>query len=382
MLLKMRDQPEQHALGTIHRTAARHPSTGLGGCSSTDYKIRQLIKDIEVSISADVGMNQVPKIAVVIPSYKVCEHILQVIAKIGEDVSRIYVIDDACPLGSAALVEKDCRDPRVVVLRHAQNQGVGATVITGYLAALRDGMDIIVKVDGDGQMDPALIPYFVAPIAAGEADYVKGNRFFDLEGLWSMPKTRLIGNAALSFMTKLSSGYWDLFDPTNGYTAIHRDVALHVPFEKVSRRYFFETDMLFRLNILRAVVIDVPMDAAYGRETSNLKVSKVLPEFIFKHVRNFCKRIFYNYYLRDMSIASIELPLGLVMFLFGILFGAYQWNQSITTGLSSSSGTVMLSALPIIIGLQLILAFLGHDIRSVPSRPFHRSRQNYLRRAT
>jgi dolichol-phosphate mannosyltransferase len=328
-------------------------------------------KDLILRASVDA-----PRIAVVVPSYKVCGHILHVIEQVGSEVSRIYVVDDGCPHGSGALVEKNCGDERVVVITHPTNQGVGAAVMTGYRAALADGMDIIVKIDGDGQMDPRLIPEFVELIVAGEADYTKGNRFFDLEELGKMPKSRLFGNAALSFMTKLSSGYWDLFDPTNGYTAIHRDVALHLPFEKVSRRYFFETDMLFRLNTLRAVVVDIPMDANYGSEVSNLKISRIFFEFLLKHVQNFGKRIFYNYYLRDMSIGSIELPVGLALFSFGASFGAYRWVQSIHTGLPSSSGTVMLSALPVIIGLQLMLAFLGHDIRSVPNKPFHLLRRN------
>lgn len=190
-----------------------------------------------------------------------------------------------------------------------------------------------------------------------------------------MPKMRLFGNAALSFITKFSSGYWNIFDPTNGYTAIHRDVASHLPWKKLSRRYFFETDILFRLNILRAVVIDVPMSARYGDEVSNLKISKVAGEFLTKNIRNFVKRIFYNYYLRDMSLASIELPLGLLSFIFGVAFGLTNWWQSVHEGTVSSAGTVMLSALPVIVGLQLMLAFLGQDISSVPTRAFHRNRQ-------
>ena len=248
--------------------------------------------------------------------------------------------------------------------------------MTGYQAAIDDGMEIIVKVDGDGQMDPGLIIDFVEPILRGEADYTKGNRFFDLEGIKAMPKARLIGNAVLSFMTKLSSGYWNLFDPTNGYTAIHRDVARHLPFDKISRRYFFETDMLFRLNLFRAVVVDIPMNAEYGDEVSNLKISKIVGEFIFKHARNFFKRIFYNYYLRDMSLASIELPVGFLLLLFGFMFGLTQWWRAVNSGVPSPSGTVMLSALPVIIGLQLILAFLGHDISSIPDRTVHRRGRN------
>lgn len=311
-----------------------------------------------------------PKIAVVIPSYKVRNHILGVIGSIGPEVSRIYVVDDCCPDQSGSYVEMNCRDDRVTVVRHIENQGVGGAVMTGYQKALEDGNDIIVKVDGDGQMDPRLIPHFVAPIARGEADYTKGNRFYDLEGVRTMPKVRLFGNAVLSLMTKISAGYWDLFDPTNGYTAIHADVAGHLPYSKVSKRYFFETDILFRLNTLRAVVVDIPMTAHYGDEVSNLKISRILGEFLFKHARNFCKRIFYNYYLRDMSLASFELPIGLLLVLLGGGVGVYYWANALATGIATSPGTVMVAALPVIVGTQFILAFLGHDIASVPRRPF------------
>ena len=315
---------------------------------------------------------KVQKIAVVIPSFKVKRHILGVINAIGPEVSRIYVIDDCCPHNSGDFVSSNTHDSRVVVILHDKNQGVGGAVMTGYQAAINDGMNIIVKIDGDGQMDPSLIPEFAAPIAEREADYTKGNRFFDLETVKTMPRIRLFGNAVLSFITKLSSGYWNLFDPTNGYTAIHADVAKHLTFSKISKRYFFETDMLFRLNTLRAVVQDVPMEAKYADEVSNLKISEVAGEFLIKHARNFLKRIFYNYYLRDLSLASIELPLGVFMLFFGIIFGSYSWFNSSSLGAETSSGTVMLAALPVIIGLQLILAFLAHDISSVPVRPMHR----------
>jgi glycosyltransferase involved in cell wall biosynthesis len=315
------------------------------------------------------------KIAVVIPCYKVSSHILGVVQKIGSEVDRIFVIDDCCPEKSGALTERICADPRVQVIYHSTNLGVGGAVMSGYKAAIEAEADVIVKIDGDGQMDPRLIPLFVEPIVSGEADYTKGNRFFFLEKIRAMPKVRLFGNAVLSFMTKLSSGYWDLFDPTNGYTAIHADVARHLSFEKISRRYFFETDMLFRLNTLRAVVVDVPMDAQYGDELSNLKISKIVGEFLFKHVCNFAKRIFYNYYLRDMSLASIELPLGALLVIFGCSFGGYHWINSLQEGIATPAGTVMLSALPILMGTQLLLAFLGYDIANVPRRPLHKLRR-------
>jgi dolichol-phosphate mannosyltransferase len=311
-------------------------------------------------------------VAVVIPSFKVTRHIIGVIAGMGPEVTRIYVVDDCCPDKSGDFVEASCQDPRVRVLRHEENQGVGGAVMTGYRAAIADGIAVIVKVDGDGQMDPSLIPAFVAPILDGHADYTKGNRFYDLEQIGSMPPMRLFGNAVLSLMTKLSSGYWDLFDPTNGYTAIHADTARHLPFHKISKRYFFETDMLFRLNTLRAAVLDVPMDAQYGDEVSNLKISKIVTEFMAKHVRNFFKRLFYNYYLRDMSLASIELPAGVLLLALGAGYGGWHWAESARAGVATAAGTVMLSALPVLMGVQLILAFLAYDIASVPRRAIHK----------
>lgn len=317
-------------------------------------------------------MTNTPAIAVVIPSFRVKRHILDVIAGIGPEVGHIYVIDDTCPDGSGDHVRQHCSDPRVKVISHEHNQGVGGAVMTGYQAAIDDGAQVIVKVDGDGQMNARLIPDFVAPILAGEADYTKGNRFFDLEELRSMPPLRLFGNAVLSLINKVSSGYWDVFDPTNGFTAIHADAARHLPLSKISRRYFFETDMLFRLNTINAVVVDVPMEAVYGDEVSNLKVSRIVTEFFAKHVRNFFKRIFYNYYLRDMSLASIELPLGLALLAFGTIYGISHAVESARLGVATPAGTVMTAALPILMGAQLILAFLAYDIASVPRRPIHK----------
>lgn len=316
-----------------------------------------------------------PRLAVVIPAYRVRKHLLSVLERIGPEVDRVFVVDDACPEKSGDAVDEHCHDVRVVVLRHEINGGVGAAVITGYKAALAEGADIIVKIDGDGQMDPALVPDFVAPIVAGLADYTKGNRFFNLEGLEEMPRARLLGNAALSFMNKVSSGYWDIFDPTNGYTAIHAKIARYLPLDKINRGYFFETDMLFRLNILRAVVWDVPMRARYGDEVSSMKISRIAGEFLVEHFRNFGKRIFYNYYLRDVSIASIELPLGLLGVIGGVSLGIYHWVHSAQLGMTTPAGTVMLATFPLLAGLQLLLAFVHYDIAAVPRRPLHLAMQ-------
>jgi dolichol-phosphate mannosyltransferase len=311
------------------------------------------------------------KIAVIIPCYRVRAHIVGVLERVGGEVERIYVVDDSCPEGTGEFVKTQCRDSRVVVLRNERNLGVGGAVMAGYAAALADGADILVKVDGDGQMDPALIPRFVRPIEMGQADYSKGNRFYDLTRIGEMPALRLVGNAALSFMAKLSTGYWNLFDTTNGFTAIHARVARRIPFDKVSQRYFFETDMLFRLNIVRAVVTDIPMDASYGNERSSLKIRRVIGEFMAKHVRNFVKRVLYNYFLRDMTVASLELLFGAGLLLFGLMFGGYHWIRAITQELVTPLGTIMLASLPTLLGLQMLLAFVGFDVANVPRRPIH-----------
>lgn len=311
-------------------------------------------------------------IAVVIPCYKVKAQITQVVARVlalGNVCQRIYVVDDCCPEQSGDVVAANFDDPRITILRHPQNQGVGGAVMTGYRQALLDGAEIVVKIDGDGQLDPALLPQFIAPLMAKTADYSKGNRFYEIENLEGMPAIRIFGNAVLSFFSKLSSGYWDIFDPTNGYTAIRREVLSKLPLAKISQRYFFESDMLFRLNILRAVVVDIPMQAKYEEEKSNLKIHKIIGEFLRKHLRNFSKRVFYNYFLRDVSLASLELITGSVLISFGLIFGGAHWMQSAEQGTTTPAGTVMLAALPVILGIQLILAFFSYDIANVPRRP-------------
>jgi dolichol-phosphate mannosyltransferase len=309
------------------------------------------------------------RVAVVVPCYRVSRHILALLAAIGPEATRIYVVDDSCPEGSGELVERECADPRVAVLRHPENRGVGGAMITGFRRALADGADIVVKLDGDGQMDPALLPHFVGPIAWGQADYVKGNRFFNIEDVKNMPKGRIAGNVALSFITKLSSGYWSLFDPNNGYVAIDARVLARMPLDKLAERYFFESDMLFRLNTVRARVLDLPMQAVYGDEASSLSPIRSIPTFLGRHAANFGKRIVYNYFLRDFSLATLELVFGTALLLFGIFFGACTWIENGLADRITTSGTVMVAVLPIMTGLQLLLAFVGFDMANVPGEP-------------
>lgn len=321
------------------------------------------------------------KIAVVIPCYRVRNHVLQVLKAVPPSVTKIYAVDDLCPDGSGNFIETNCQDPRVQVLRNPTNLGVGGAVATGYRQALKDQMDIVVKIDGDGQMDPSLIPYFVRPISLGRADYTKGNRFYRHESLRGMPKVRLIGNAMLSFLTKLSCGYWNVMDPTNGYTAIHTQVLRELPLDKLEPRYFFETDMLFRLNTVRAVVKDVPMDAVYADEASGLNVSKVLPEFAAKHLSRLYRRFIYNYWLRDFNIGSLYSLMGGLFIISGTAFGLSHWLNSEVQGIPATSGTVMLAGLPILIGTQLLIAFLHYDISNTPEEPLHPQLTPHLTRS-
>lgn len=313
-----------------------------------------------------------PSIAVVVPCYLERAHALDVLAAMPHSVARIYCVDDACPEDTGGYIERECPDPRVRVIRHSHNTGVGGAMVTGYRAALADGCTIVVKIDGDGQMPPALIDQFVGPILHGYADYTKGNRFYRIEHIRDMPWARIVGNAVFSFLSKLSSGYWHIFDPNNGFTAIHADVLRLLPLDRIHPGYFFESDMLFRLNILRAVVVDVPMPARYGDETSHVRVWRELGVFVTGHLRNLLKRITYNYFLPDFHVASVECVLGPLLMLFGILFGGANWIEHVRAGEAATAGTVMLAALPLILGVQLTLSALQFDMSNRPTVPLHK----------
>ena len=307
------------------------------------------------------------RIAVVIPCYKVESHLANVLSRIGAEVSAIYCVIDACPTGSGEVALKSqSLDTRIQVIHLEHNSGVGHAFMTGARKALEDGMEIIVKLDGDGQMPPEKIPTLVKPLLLGEADFAKGNRFFHLEDLQSMPLVRMIGNAGLSFFSKLSTGYWNLFDPTNGFIAMNADTANRIPWDKIHRRYFFESDLLFRLYTLRAIVVDVPMKSHYADERSNLSIVQAAIEFPVYHFRNFVKRVFYCYFLREFNIASMNLLLSIGLMGFGVSFGLVNWIRGYELNRLASAGTVMFAALPLILGWQALLSFFAFDVGNVP----------------
>ena len=313
--------------------------------------------------------SQSPRIAVVIPCYRVSGQILGVITGIPEWISGIYVVDDACPEKTATVVADRCRDPRVRLLRHAVNQGVGGATCTGYAAALADGFEIVVKMDGDDQMDPSCLQRLVHPIIDGQADFAKGNRFYDLRALRSMPLLRRIGNLGLTLLTKIASGFWHIADPTNGYTAIHHSALRLLNLDRVSRRYFFESSMLINLNIIRAVAVDVPIPARYGAEVSSLNIWRALFGFPPRLLRGFLQRLFWRYFIYDINAVSVLLVAGGVLAAGGTAFGAYRWLLGGIEGRSQSAGTVALALLPIILGFQMLLQALLLDVVEKPLAP-------------
>ena len=307
------------------------------------------------------------KFAVVIPSYKVSKHILDVINNIPEFVNHIIVVDDKCPQNSGNIAVTS-NDKRVVVCYHEVNQGVGGAVVTGYKKALELNSDIVIKVDGDGQMDVAYMQKLIQPIVDEKADYTKGNRFTDFKALRQMPKIRLFGNSGLSFLVKASSGYWNMMDPTNGYTAINKHALEELDLDNLSKRYFFESDMLINLNIENAVVTDVDIPAKYGDEESSLSITKTLFGFPPKLFKGLCKRIFLKYFIYDFNMLSLYLVLGLPMILFGMSWGGFKWIEAIITNVETTTGTVMLSVLPIILGTQFLLQAIQIDMSNVPKK--------------
>lgn len=306
----------------------------------------------------------------VVPCYKVRDHILRVIRRTPAWFEGIVCVDDACPDHSGDFIEAENTDPRVVVVRLPKNQGVGGATLAGYAEAARRGARVIVKVDGDDQMDLAYAAQLVAPILLGEADYAKGNRFTSISHLTTMPTVRVLGNAMLSFAAKLSTGYWNIFDPTNGYTALEANVARLIMEKRVSRRFFFETDLLYHLGTLRAVVRDVPMPARYADEVSNIRIGAIVGPFALKHLRNFAQRVVGQYFVRDFNAASMELVFGLFFLLFGAGY-AFSYLANRIPGQAASAGVVMLAALPVILGVQFLLQAMNFDVLNVPNRPIH-----------
>jgi glycosyltransferase involved in cell wall biosynthesis len=305
------------------------------------------------------------RVHVVIPAYNVADRIGTVLKAIPDFVDAITVVDDGSRDGTVETA-LSVGERRLRVLRHDANQGVGAAMVTGFRDALLDADGIVVKMDGDGQMDPAMLSRLLDPIVEGRCGYTKGNRFLFARELAVMPRHRLVGNFTLTFLTKLASGYWHVFDPQNGYLAVASPVLRLLDFERLSRRWFFENDMLINLNVFNVPVADVPMPSRYGDERSSMSIGRVLLSFPFHLFRGYWSRFYRKYVLRDFSPIALFMLAGLPLLLFGVLFGGYTWLQSWQLNRFASTGTVMLSVLPFIVGFQLILQALVLEMRDSP----------------
>jgi glycosyltransferase involved in cell wall biosynthesis len=305
------------------------------------------------------------RVHVVIPAYNVAPRIAAVLKSVPDFVDAITVVDDASR-DATADAARGAGDPRVRVLRHDVNQGVGAAMVTGFADALAAGEGIVVKMDGDGQMDPAMLPRLLDPIVEGRCGYAKGNRFLFARELAAMPRHRLVGNFSLTFLTKLASGYWHVFDPQNGYVAIASSALRLLELHRLSRRWFFENDMLINLNVFNVPVADVAIPARYGDERSSMSIGRVLVSFPFHLFRGYWSRFYRKYVLRDFSPVALFMLAGIPLLLFGICFGGYTWVQSWRLNRFASTGTVMLSVLPFIVGFQLVLQALVLEMRESP----------------
>lgn len=305
------------------------------------------------------------RVAAVVPAYNESAHIADVIRAMPQYVDLIIVVDDASTDATAQKAEA-AADPRVQVVRHAVQRGVGGATLSGIRSALGRGADLIVKVDGDGQMDPGRMHELLDPLVREGYDYAKANRFLHSEALRQMPLPRLLGNFALTFLTKLASGHWHIFDPQNGYVAITGDAARAVDLDRIAEDFFFENDMLIQLNVLHRRVKDVAIPARYGNEESKLRLSRVLVSFPPRLLRGFCRRIWEKYVLRDFSPIAVFWLVGAPLMIFGGAVGLLVWAHALWSGKPASTGTVMLGILPFLIGFELILQAIILEIRESP----------------
>lgn len=305
------------------------------------------------------------RVAVVLPAHNEADHIGGVIESLPEWVRCIIVVDDVSTDDTAQVVA-DLGDPRVTLIRHEVNTGVGGAMITGYKAALDLDCDIVVKMDSDGQMDVDDLPHLVAPLAEGLAEYSKGNRFYVINANRSMPQTRKIGSIGLTFLTKIASGYWHVFDSQCGYTAVRTRMLKMIDLDAIAKDFFFENDMLIWLNTADARVVDVPVATLYGTEVSDIRISKILWSFPPRLIRAWFFRVTRKYLMLDFGAIGALGLFGTALTLFGGLFGLYRLILSNVTGVPATSGTVMFAVLPVILGVQSILQAFLMEVAASP----------------
>ena len=305
-------------------------------------------------------------VAVIIPAYKVEKWIAEVITNLPEYVDLIIVVDDASPDNLSDVVNK-LDSAKIRLIRHEKNQGVGGAMKTGFQEALKRGVDIVVKMDGDNQMDPKYLGGLLLPLVKNECDYIKGNRFGIVADISNMPIIRRIGNLILSLANKFSSGYWHVLDSQNGYQAIKSKILRKIKLDWIDSSYFFENSMLINLNIIEAKVSDIYIPSRYIDETSSLSIPNVISSFPFKLLKGFLYRIIFRYLYRDFSPVFVLLFFGILLFGGGGIWGCIAWYKSVVYNMDVAIGTFALGLIPILLGSQFLLNALILDIQQSPA---------------
>lgn len=304
------------------------------------------------------------RIAAVVPAYCEEKHIARVVTTMPDTVDIIVVVDDCSP-DSTYQRAVEVQDDRLTVIRLEENQGVGGAIMAAHTKAMELGADIDVVFAGDGQMDPDYLPGLLDPIIDDGCGFTKANRFYSSSSFHGMPAYRVFGNIVLSFLNKLASGYWNLFDPQNGYTATETSVLRRLDFDRIAKRYEFENDLLLNLNILGVKARDVPIPAVYGDEVSTIKLSKLIPALLRLLTRGFCKRVLLKYVIGTFSPIALFLITGLLLLGWSFLMGCWVLYETIGPNVAST-GTVLLCVAPGLVGVQLVLSALQLDIAATP----------------
>lgn len=301
------------------------------------------------------------RVAIVVPAYNEERLIGKVISTTPSFVDNIVVIDDGSRDATARQAEQ-AGDARLRLIVHDHNTGVGGAVVTGHKEALALGADVVCIMSGDAQCDPAYLESLVSPVVEGTCDVAKGNRFYSMDSFRTMPRFRILGNVVMSFLVKFATGYWQIVDPLFGYLAMSRTVLERLPLDRISKGYSLENDTLINLNILGATVIDVPIPALYGDEVSNIKLYRDVPSVTWFLFKGFWRRIFWKYVLWSFSPIALFLFAGISLLAWGTLFGLFIVIQTLGPPVAST-GTVLLSVGPLLLGIQLVIFALVLDIQ-------------------
>jgi dolichol-phosphate mannosyltransferase len=294
------------------------------------------------------------KISIVIPVYNVGDGIITLIDKIPDFIDRVYIVDDKCPINTGKKYENsDKYNNRVKVIYNNTNLGVGGAVKVGYLESIKNDYEFIVKMDGDNQMDPKQIEKLIDPLLEGYS-YSKGNRFLKKHKIKNYPLPRLYGNIFLSLFSKLSSGYWDIYDPINGFTAIKRESLIKLNLNDIDNGYFFESDMMYNLYLDNNRIKDVSVEIKYFKDQiQNMSLIKESSNFFFKNLSRIFKRIKFTYFNNNFSLGTFFISVFILSGLFTTFYGGSNYMYYRAADIFAPTGIILISS------ISLLLTFLS-----------------------